>query len=65
MKTIIAMYQNNDCGIRHFYVKEENLANFKSWARNNSYEIIRIDDSTSTDILRAYTIDRKWYFKNN
>ena len=28
MKTIIAMYQNNDCGIRHFYVKEENLDSY-------------------------------------
>lgn len=64
MKTIIAMYMSNDGGIRHFYTKEKNLADFKVWAEDNGYEIIRIDDSTSTDIIRAHTVDRKWYFKN-
>ena len=47
-------------GQRTFYVKNKKMEQFKEWAKENGYQIIRTDEANDfEDYYRAYITNRK------
>ena len=58
MKTVMTIKSTG--GQRTFYVKNKKMEQFKEWAKENGYQIIRTDEANDfEDYYRAYITNRK------